>query len=128
MNCFNFYEHKAEISKVRVDININVPKNLTQKKLLFDLFSQKLKFPDYFGNNWDALFDCMTDLSFLDEKVICIIHDDIPFANDVHNQKIYVELMVDTANTWLNEQAHQINVYFPVKYLHSVRTILNELN
>lgn len=33
------------------------------KKELLATVAGQLKFPSYFGNNWDALYDCLRDLA-----------------------------------------------------------------
>jgi hypothetical protein len=33
---------------------------------VFEAFSRALAFPDWFGRNWDALEDCLTDLAWLE--------------------------------------------------------------
>ena len=34
---------------------------------------EKMQFPDYYGGNLDALYDCLTEL---DETKVCIVHRD----------------------------------------------------
>jgi hypothetical protein len=46
----------------------------TTKQAFLDETAAALQFPHYFGRNWDALTDCLTDLSWLraDAVVLCI--------------------------------------------------------
>lgn len=46
--------------EVRIDLA-----GCDDKMALLARFSSALKFPPWFGNNWDALTDCLTDLSWL---------------------------------------------------------------
>jgi RNAse (barnase) inhibitor barstar len=41
---------------------VNVPKAINSKADLLALLARDLSFPDAFGANWDALFDCLCDL------------------------------------------------------------------
>jgi RNAse (barnase) inhibitor barstar len=38
------------------------------KKALLAEIAHALEFPEWFGNNWDALFDCLADLGWLPAK------------------------------------------------------------
>jgi len=37
--------------------------NITTKESLHDYIAETLDFPEYYGKNLDALYDCVTDLS-----------------------------------------------------------------
>ena len=41
---------------------------LKSKEELLRKLSQAMKFPDYFGSNWDALEECLNDLEWLPAK------------------------------------------------------------
>jgi len=47
--------------------------DMRDRRDLFKAFSEQLKFPDYFGNNWDAFYDCLTDLSWLSRNTTLIV-------------------------------------------------------
>ena len=35
------------------------------RERIFQELARALRFPDYFGHNWDAVYDCLTDLNWL---------------------------------------------------------------
>ena len=47
-------------------------KGITEKDDLIQLFAKHLHFPDWFGGNMDALYDCLTDL---EEPTHVILHN-----------------------------------------------------
>lgn len=55
-----------------ITASIDLPKNVTAATV-FEGFASAMRFPEWFGANWDALADCLMDLSWLDEKGYLII-------------------------------------------------------
>jgi RNAse (barnase) inhibitor barstar len=57
-------------------------------------FARVLRFPAYFGKNWDALSDCLTDLSWFDARshfVLAIDHWDYcasPILQDILQEAV----------------------------------------
>lgn len=56
----------------------NIPASVRSKQKLLRILADQLQFPAYFGNNWDALEECLRDLSWLPAGNIEIHHRDIP--------------------------------------------------
>lgn len=73
------------------------------KQSLFEEFSKKLEFPDYFGFNWDAFADCMTDLSWVDsDKSLFIIYNNSQKFREKNTEewRIFQDILLETIDYW----------------------------
>jgi RNAse (barnase) inhibitor barstar len=94
----------------------------SKEELLTDL-CEKLHFPDYFGNNWDSVSECLRDLHWVKEKRINIIYEDIPQLKE-DDLKIYLDLLVSVINDWKEDEEHYIEVVFPERVEKQIMAIL----
>jgi hypothetical protein len=93
-----------------------IPKSISSKADLLRLFSERLSFPKGFGSNWDALFDCLRDLSWLREGRVVVIHEGIPAMLSADDLRAYLGLLGDAVVSWQNKPgAHELVVVFPAK-------------
>jgi RNAse (barnase) inhibitor barstar len=70
-----------------------VPRSVRSKEKLLGILAQGLRFPRYFGWNWDALEECLRDLSWLPENAsILIVHEQLPFGEG-ENRQIYLDIL-----------------------------------
>jgi RNAse (barnase) inhibitor barstar len=70
---------------------------------LFDEFSSVLEFPEYFGRNWDAFDECMTDLHWLKGEglILSITSADSILSNeDQHELDIFLKIIDDAVKYW----------------------------
>ena len=74
-------------------LTIRIPAGLRSKEKLLGIFAKKLRFPSYFGWNWDAFEECLGDLSWLPAELpITVVHESLPFG-DSENRRIYLEIL-----------------------------------
>jgi hypothetical protein len=64
--------------------------------------AKALMFPDYFGNNWDALEDCLTDLDWLtDDRLILLYEQPETFAQHAPSEwLVALDILRSTADYW----------------------------
>jgi hypothetical protein len=85
-----------------------VPEIYKSEHLLEALY-QLLWFPGYFGFNWNALHDCLTDLSWIREKRVVLEHAGLPNLPEAE-LKIYLEILRDSVLDWKDEDALFVSI------------------
>ena len=105
----------ADIEKLAPSENFVaiVPAGIRSVETLFSILSKELKFPSYFGRNWNALNDCLHDFSWTDIFQITVVHRDIP-ALGTDNTRIYLDVLADCVEVWKPGKDHQLRVVFPL--------------
>ena len=68
----------------------------------FQEISHALRFPDYFGHNWDAVYDCLTDPSWLPAAGYVLVLDGFDqFATDEPEQwSIALKVLREACAFW----------------------------
>lgn len=84
-----------------------------------------LAFPTYFGFNWDALFDCLRDFSWITEQDIVLVHLGLPVLPE-QQLRIYLRLLRDSVLDWRPGEAHRFDVVFAESDQKTVERLLRE--
>jgi RNAse (barnase) inhibitor barstar len=75
------------------------------KKEFLDHVTGVFGFPDFFGKNWDAFADCLTDMSWVDRNGFLIVYSDFrQFAG--HSPEDFdtvIEIFKEAADFWKKE-------------------------
>ncbi|WP_080903835.1 barstar family protein [Parabacteroides sp. Marseille-P3160] len=86
--------------------------NFSEEEILNEYY-RKLKLPDYFGFNWDALQDCLRDLDWIEQRDVVIYHQQLPRLNE-KDLKIYLRILDDIVGHWDKFEEHNFYVYFNI--------------
>ena len=102
-----------------------LPQTIDSKHALFKSLASLLVFPAYFGFNWDALFDCFRDFSWIKEYDIVLIHLGLPMLPQ-QEMKIYLRLLRNSVLDWHPGEAHRFGVIFPESDKEIVERLLQD--
>lgn len=89
-----------------------VPFGVSSQAQLMTVLSFALDLPPYFGRNWDALSDCLRDLSWLPAGRVVLVHDALPRLAPSELQA-YVAVLADAVASWKPGETHSLEVAFP---------------
>jgi RNAse (barnase) inhibitor barstar len=100
-----------------------IPADVSDKMALLGLIAEQLSFPDYFSKNWDALEECLRDLSWLPAGPVVLEHADVPLVRDVADAKIYVAILAD-ATRHMSRSDRPLRVVFPPAFHDQISWLL----
>lgn len=101
-----------------------VPAGLKNKTALLEALFVALRFSDYFGGNWDALEECIRDLSWLPSGDVVLRHRDLPVLEDRSSLSTYLAILTDAVERWRDTGERKLFVVFPPKAEGVVRSVL----
>lgn len=81
--------------------------NCKNKTQIFTILAAALQFPPSFGNNWDALADYLSDLSWLasDAFVICFANSHYYRDSQEEDFKTLIEILEEASANWSEQES-----------------------
>lgn len=94
---------------------VHIPASVRSKQKLLRTLADELQFPAYFGNNWDALEECLRDLSWLPAGNIEIHHRDIPLPPGSQDRRTYLQILHAISTFWTKSNLRRFECIFPTE-------------
>lgn len=105
-------------------VQAKIPARVESKTELLALLEEGLGFPDYFGANWDALEECLGDLSWLEPEQVVIRHEGVPLPKDREAAATYLSILADSIAFWEDRPEHSLVVVFPAESEKQVEDLI----
>ena len=106
------YADEVESVGVRLAHVAVVPSGIDGREALFRCLARQLALPDYFGANWDALEECLRDLSWIDSHRVVLFHESLPGLDD-DQLTTYLEILRDAVMGWRRDVDDELVVALP---------------
>lgn len=135
-----FVFDKDALNITQEDYSIIIPGGIQSKAVLLSFYEEQGKFP-YFGHNWDALDECLYDFSWIKQKRILIVHEDLPLSENYNELRSYIGVLQYALKRWQMEaeerkkgtflksdlREHELIVSFPSSVKDRVSKILTDI-
>jgi RNAse (barnase) inhibitor barstar len=103
-----------------------IPSGIESAAALLEALDTALDLPDYFGQNWDALDECIQDLSWIPPGPVVLVHEDLPLRNDREALVVYLSILRDAIDKWAVDGSRSLVVVFPGAVESEVQMILEK--
>ena len=111
-------------SGCKPSFSVFVAAGVATKAQLLATLDEQFRFPEYFGSNWDALEECIRDLSWLSPGTIALVHEGLPMADDVPNLKIYLAILQGAVVGKKSSSRNPLVVVFPRRWRERIEPLL----
>ncbi len=97
----------------------------TRKRALMQRIAAALGFPDWFGENWDALEDCLTDMSWREAQGHVLVFEGFQFlpADEVG---ILIDVLISAAEFWAGRAKPFFAVFIDPERTLMLAALFNE--
>ncbi len=81
--------------------------NCQGKTQLLDAIAKGMNFPPSFGKNWDALADCLSDLSWLTSDAFVLCFSNAESYRDIYEEdfKNLIEILEEASTSWSEQDS-----------------------
>lgn len=120
-----FFQAEALGIDEQRDYVARLPTSLRDREALFTALKHALGLPEYFGRNWDALSECLRDLSWIKQHRVILLHEDLPQL-DPKTLKVYLDVLSECIEDWKPSEEHQLIVVFPEDATNAMAQLLGQ--
>lgn len=118
MDFIQYIDRKEQLPVKERFIHIH---NKLSKEDLLQAFKDEFEFPDYFGMNWDALYDCLLNAYWLEDKEVFLFHDNLLPKLSRQDFKAYLQILNDVL---ANAAEYKLRVVFLKKDRDQISSLL----
>lgn len=111
---FRFVENPGAFREPAALI-VRIPPAARGKEKLLGVLAQALRFPRYFGWNWDALEECLCDLSWLPPHIelVVLVHERMPLSPNGEQLGIYLDILREAIARRKAQDGLKLEIVFP---------------
>lgn len=107
------------------DFVARVPAGLRSAEDLLQALYDSLRFPGWFGFNWNALLDSLCDFHWTDMHRIVLTHQDLPDLDPSSDQLVYLEILAEAIARWGADKTRTLVVIFPADSLAAISKVMS---